>query len=151
MLKLKKIKPLFSQVLVTENLYGWDDKDESGIITNTKGDIKDYQTVIAVGDDVKHVKPGDIVSINFFKYVELMEDPNSLKAMEGNKVVKLRLNEVTMEGNDGEPVKCFIIDQRDIRYILEDFEEVTYDDDDNQIKIIQPKVNLITPNKKIRF
>jgi hypothetical protein len=56
-----------------------------------------------------------------------------------------------MEGNDGEPVKCFIIDQRDIKYILEDFEEVTYDDDDNQIKIIQPKVNLITPNKKIHF
>ena len=49
MLKLKEVKPMFSQVLVTENLYGWDDKDEYGVITATKGDInyilKDYEEV----------------------------------------------------------------------------------------------------------
>ena len=31
MLKVKKIKPIGCQVLVTKDLYGWDDFDESGV------------------------------------------------------------------------------------------------------------------------
>ena len=68
MLKQKMIKPVGCQVLVTENLYGWDDFDESGLIIHKRGDLKHYQEVIAVGDDVKWVKPGDVVAINFYKY-----------------------------------------------------------------------------------
>lgn len=149
MLKIKEIKPMFSQVLVTEDLYGWDDKDDSGIIVATKGDIKPYQTVIAIGEDVKCVKPGDVVAINFYKYAEFKEDPNSVKAMGGNSVVSLRLNEVAMVDKDGENVNCFLIDQRDIKYILTDYEEVAYNDKDELISIQQPKINLILPNKKI--
>lgn len=140
---------MFSQVLVTENLYGWDDKNEAGIITATKGDIKPYQTVIAVGEDVKQVKPGDVVAINYYKYAEFKEDPNSVKAINGNSVVKLHLNEVELTDAEGESVTCFLIDQRDIKYILEDFEECTYNNKDELIKIEQPKVNLILPSKKI--
>lgn len=149
MLKLKEIKPMFNQVLVTENLYGWDDKDESGIIIATKGDLKMYQTVLAVGDDVKHVKPGDVVALNLYKYAEFKEDPNSVKAISGNSVVKLRLNEVEMTNEEGENVSCFIVDERDIKYILTDYEEVTYNDKDELVKVEQPKVNLILPNNKI--
>lgn len=149
MLKLKEIKPLFSQVLVTENLYGWDNRDEYGVITATKGDIKPYQTVIAVGDDVKHVKPGDVVAINFYKYAEFKEDPNSVKAINGNSMVKLHLNEVKLTNEEGEEVTCFIIDVRDIKYILADYEEVTYNKDNELITVAQPKVNLILPNKKV--
>lgn len=151
MLKIKEIKPMFCQVLVTENLYGWDDKDASGIIIHKKGDIKHYQTVIAVGDDVKCIKPGDVVAINFYKYAEFKEDPNSVKAMGGNSVVELRLKEVELEGKDGEPVTCFLIDQRDVEYILKDFDEVVYGDSDELIKVKQPKVNLILPNKKLKI
>lgn len=149
MLKLKEIKPMFSQVLVTENLYGWDDKNESGIITATKGDIKPYQTVIAVGGDVKQVKPGDVVAINFYRYAELKEDQNSLKAMHGNSVVKLRLDELELTNDEGDTVTCFMIDQRDIKYILTDYEEVTYDDKDNLVTIEQPKYSLILPKKDL--
>lgn len=149
MLKLKEVKPMFSQVLVTENLYGWDDKDEYGVITATKGDIKPYQTVIAVGEDVKYVKPGDTVSINFYKYAEFKEDPNSVKAMGGNSVVKLHLKEVVLTNEEGEDVPCFLIDVRDINYILKDYEEVAYNDKDELTSVEKPKVNLILPNKKI--
>lgn len=149
MLKLKEVKPMFSQVLVTENLYGWDDKDEYGVITATKGDIKPYQTVIAVGEDVKYVKPGDTVSINFYKYAEFKEDPNSVKAIGGNSVVKLHLKEVVLTNEEGEDVPCFLIDVRDINYILKDYEEVAYNDKDELTPVEKPKVNLILPNKKI--
>lgn len=148
MLRLKEIKPMFNQVLVTEELYGYDDKDEAGIIIASKGDIKPYQTVVAVGDDVKKVKPGDVVAINFYKYAEFKEDPNSVKAMGGNRMVSLHLNEVELVDENDEVVRCFIIDERDVKYILVDFDEVVYDKEDNLIEI--PKMNLILPNNKLR-
>ena len=150
MLKLRKIRPIGSQVLVSKNLYGWDDFDESGLIIHKRGDLKSYQEVIAVGSDVKFVKPGDVVEINLYKYVVFKEDPNSIKANADNPIVGLRLNEVEMIDNNNEDTTCFLIDQRDINYILEDFDEVAYNTKDELIKIESPKQQLILPNNKIK-
>ena len=151
MLKVKKIKPMGCQVLVTENLYGWDDFDESGLIIHKRGDLKTYQEVIAVGDDVSMVKPGDVVEINLYKYCEFANDPTSIKVNGTNKIINIHLNEVELEGTDGESVTCFLIDQRDIKYILEDFEEVTYEKSKHKlIQIEKPKTKLILPNNKIK-
>ena len=151
MLKVKRIKPIGSQVLVTENLYGWDDFDESGLIIHKRGDIKSYQEVIAVGDDVKFVKPGDVVEINFYKYCSFENDENSIKVNGTNKVVNLHLKEVELLGEDNELHTCFMIDQRDVNFILEDFEEVTYEKEKHKlIQIEQPKTKLILPNNKIK-
>lgn len=146
MLKLKEIKPLYSQVLITEDLYGWDDKDASGIIIHKKGDLKSYQHVVAVGEDVKYVKPGDLVKVNLYKYAVFKEDPNSVKAMADNPIVGLRLNEVELTDEKGETSSHFLIDQRDIEYIITDAEEVVYNDKD---ELVSAKTNLILPNKKI--
>ena len=151
MLKVKRIKPIGSQVLVTENLYGWDDFNESGLIIHKRGDIKSYQEVIAVGDDVKFVKPGDVVEINFYKYCSFENDENSIKVNGTNKVVNLHLKEVELLGEDNELHTCFIIDQRDVNFILEDFEEVTYEKKKHKmIQIEQPKTKLILPDDKIK-
>ena len=123
MLKIKSIKPIGSQVLVSKNLYGWDDFDVSGLIMHKRGDLKTYQTVLSVGSDVRFVKPGDVVEINFYKYAVFKEDPNSVKAMADNPIVGLRLNEVELTDDSNEPVCCLLIDQRDVQYILEDFKE----------------------------
>lgn len=146
MLKLKEIKPLYSQVLITEDLYGWDDKDASGIIIHKKGDLKSYQHVVAVGEDVKYVKPGDLVKVNLYKYAVFKEDPNSVKAMADNPIVGLRLNEVELTDEKGETSSHFLIDQRDVEYIITDAEEVVYNDKD---ELVSAKTNLILPNKKI--
>lgn len=151
MLKLKKLKPIGCQVLVTENLYGWDDFDEAGLIIHKRGDLKNYQEVIAVGDDVKFVKPGDVVAINYYKYCSFENDENSVKVNGSNKIVNLHLNEIEMAGENDEPVTCFLIDQRDITYILEDFEEITYEQKSHKlIQIEQPKTKLILPINKIK-
>ena len=148
MLKLKKIKPVGSQVLVTKNLYGWDDFKEGGVLIHKRGDLKDYQEVLSVGDDVRFVKPGDIVKINLYKYAVFKEDPNSVKAMADNPIVGLRLNEVEMVDVDGEPVMCFLIDQRDVDYILEDYSEETYKAK-KLVVVDKPVKKLILPNNKI--
>jgi len=151
MLKLKKVKPIGCQVLVTENLYGWDDFDESGLIIHKRGDLKTYQEVISVGEDVKWVKSGDVVEINYYKYCQFENDENSVKVNGSNKIVSINLNEIELEGTDGESVTCFLIDQRDIKYILEDFEEVTYEKSKHKlIQIEQPKTKLILPDNKIK-
>lgn len=149
MLEIRKIKPIGCQVLVTKNVYGWDDFDESGIIIHKRGDLKSYQTVIAVGDDVKFVKPGDVVEINFFKYCEFQDDPNSVKVNGTNKVINLHLNIVEMIDEEGDPIDCFLIDQREVKYILEEYKEVTYKDSE-LINIKQPKKQLILPNNKFQ-
>jgi hypothetical protein len=82
---------------VTENLYGWDDFDEAGLIINKRGDLKSYQEVIAVGDDVKWVKPGDVVEINYYKYCQFENDENSVKVNGSNKIVSIKLNEIELE------------------------------------------------------
>lgn len=151
MLKIEKIKPIGCQVLVTENLYGWDDYDEAGLIVHKRGDLKTYQEVIAVGDDVTMVKPGDLVEINLFKYCSFENDEKSIKVNGTNKIVSIHLDEVELEGTDKEPVTCFLIDQRDIKYIIEKYEEVTHDNKTHKLILIeQPKKKLILPNNKIK-
>ena len=151
MLQLRKIKPIGCQVLVTENLYGWDDFDDAGIIVHKRGDLKEYQDVIAVGDDVKFVKPGDTVKINFFKYCKFKNDPNSVKAMADNPIVDIRLNEIEMTDVLGDPITCFLIDQRDIEYIMEDWQEITYEQKKHKlIQVEKPKTKLILPNTEIK-
>lgn len=150
MLKLRKIKPIGSQVLVTKSLYGWDDKNEVGLILNKKGSIKTYQEVISIGDNVTFVKPGDIVEINYYRFAEFEKSMNSVQSIEGsNTAVNLRLDEVEMEGVDGEPVTCFLIDQRDVKYILEDYDEVTYEKK-KEVIITPPKNKLILPDSRIK-
>lgn len=150
MLKIKSIKPIGSQILVSKNLYGWDDFDASGLIMHKRGDLKTYQTVLSVGSDVRFVKPGDVVEINFYKYAVFKEDPNSVKAMADNPIVGLRLNEVELTDNSNEPVSCLLIDQRDVQYILEDFKECTYAKD-KEIIVEKPKTNLILPSDRVKL
>ena len=143
MLNLKKIKPVGSQVLVTKNLYDWDDFQE-GILIHKRGDLKSYQQVVAVGDDVKFVKPGDMVEINFYKYAVLKEDAASVKATYDNPIVGFRLNEVDMVDKKNKPITCILIDQRDVKFIMEDYEEKHCEDSkiievDGPNQIILPK------------
>ena len=151
MLSIKEIKPIGCQVLVTKNLYGWDDFDESGLVIHAKGEIKQYQEVIAVGDDVKFVKPGDVVDINFYKYCAFENDENSIKVNGTNKVVSLHLKEVDLTNDGGEVVTCFLIDQRDVNYILKDFKEVTYTKKNHTLINIKAPSKLILPNKEIKL
>ena len=150
MLKLRKIKPIGSQVLVTENVYDWDDFNDMGLIIHKRGDLKTYQKVLAVGDDVKFVKPEDTVEINLYKYCEFVDDPNSIKVNGSNKIVSIHLNEVSLEDSNGNPIPAFLIDQRDVKYILEDFEEAAYENKSKLVQVEQPKTKLILPDSKIK-
>ena len=66
MLKINKCTPLLNHVILTANAY--EDGDLAGGIIDDEqkltGHIKEYQTVVAVGPNVKDIKVGDFVVIN---------------------------------------------------------------------------------------
>lgn len=134
MLKIKKIKPLYSNILVTGNKYE-DDVRENGVIVASKGDLKLYQKVLATGSMVRDIKEGDMIMFNPGKYAVMKYDPNSLKDdMDMNKVVKWNLPWVTVDDEKGNPRECLLLTDRDVQFVFEG-EEVN-----------EP---IIVPNKKI--
>lgn len=118
---LKKIKPLYTRILTTMDMYVEQDvSSPSGIIdvSKLKKGIKEYQTVIAIGTSVRNVKVGDVVCINPDRYAVRQFDKNSVKndIME-NRVTKYNFNVVTVDGTD-----YLMLDEADIEFVVEEYE-----------------------------
>lgn len=83
MFKIKKIRPMFNMVITTMNEYR-DVVRDSGLIDTTRSNrLKEYQTVVAVGPQVKDIKPGDTVFINPRRYAK-MTHKDGLKDLDAN-------------------------------------------------------------------
>ena len=120
MLKIKKIKPMFTSMVVTGDKYTEDMYDDHGLIENKKGDLKTYQTVLEVGSSVRDIKVGDQVMINVMHFAVMQYDPNSVKNDMGmNKIKEFRFNWVTIENEEGKPQECLFIDQQDVLFAFE--------------------------------
>lgn len=131
MLKLKKVKPLLNHIITTANIYAAPQVDDSIVVDESKmeGEFKEYQTVIAVGPNVTTVKPGDIVVINPKAYAMPVHTPvedNLTGLMTGDKV-EMVIRFPIIEINE---VPHLFLYDRDVEFIVEDFEEV----EDEEIK-----------------
>ena len=133
MIKLKKIKPMFNAILTTMDTYE-DDVTCNSIIVKTKGTIKEYQKVIAVGDTVRSVKVGDLVCINPKRYAIVKHQEGSLQdgVVSDNPVVKYNFDIIEMNNTP-----YLLLQDNDISYIIEDFEEIKDE------KLIVPDTKLI--------
>ena len=136
MLHITKIKPLFTSVLVTGDLYEEDVK-ENGIIVFKKGDLKLYQTVLAIGSSVRDIKVGDKIVFNPEVYLVRKYNPNSIQNdFDNNKVVKANFPWVTVDDEKGNPQNLLLLNDRDIRFVFEGEEK-------NENIIIPDKPKLI--------
>lgn len=123
-MKLKKIKPLYTKILCTANQYGSiQNIDGSELLDVSKQEtgLKEYQTVLAVGNDVTTVKVGDLVFINPNDYIVKRYDKNSMKS-EMNDVYNpvISFNFPIFEIDDK---PCLLLKERDIDFIVEDYIE----------------------------
>jgi co-chaperonin GroES (HSP10) len=119
MLHIKKIKPLFTSIVTTGNKYEEDMRD-NGIIVANKGDLKLYQTVIAVGSTVRDIQVGDTVMIDPKNYAVMKYDANSIKNdMDMNKVVKWNMPWIILDDENGKPQDCLYLSERDIKFVFE--------------------------------
>ena len=134
-MNIKKIKPLFTAVVVTANVYSRDYK-EHNIISPKANKLKEYQKVVAVGDSCRGIEEGDLVCIDLSSYAQWKYKKNSVKSdMEElhNEIVSYNVPQIKIDGQD-----CMYLDVRDIKYIVQD-----YDDKENEEQTI------ITPSKSI--
>ena len=135
MLKIKKIKPMFTTLITTMDKYEHDVKTVGGLIDTTKqqGGLKEYQTVLAVGGSVRDIKVGDLVCVNPTRFAVKKHQAGSLKdgVITDNPVTTYNFDVVEMDGKH-----CLLLQDRDIDFIIEEFEEVP---DPTPSTIIQPE------------
>ena len=138
MLKIKKIKPMFTALITSMDKYE-QDVTTGGLINVTKmqGGLKEYQTVLAVGDLVRGIKVGDLVCINPTRFAVKKHREGSLKdgVITDNPVTTYNFDIVEMDGR-----QCLLLQDRDIEFVIEDWEEIP---DQPQSTIIQPEKKII--------
>ena len=138
MLKIKKIKPMFTAIITTMDKYEQDKLTKGGLIDSSKqqGTLKEYQTVLAIGDSVRNIKVGDLVCINPTRFAVKKHKEGSMRdgVITDNPVVTYNFDIVEMGDK-----QCLLLQDRDIEYIIEDYEEVP----DTAPLIIEPENKLI--------
>lgn len=121
---VKKIKPMFTAIVTTADMYKEPVYLPSGLIdaTKTKQGLKEYQRVVAVGPHVRDINVGDLVCINPSAYAVRKYDKNSLKADMAdvyNSVTTYNFKFIEMA--DG---KYLSLTDRDIDFVVEEYDEV---------------------------
>lgn len=120
---VKKIRPLYSSIVTTMNKYEEDEYNGSLIdSTKTKGTLKEYQKVVAVGDFVHNIQVGDLVCINPSRYAVKKHKEGSLKdgVVTDNPVITYNFNVVELNG-----VPHLLLSDRDIEFVVEEYDETS--------------------------
>jgi hypothetical protein len=138
MLKVKDIRPVYTRLITTANKYEETQMNGNLIDVNKmEGRYKEYQTVVRVGSAVREVKEGDVVLIDPSRYMKRKFSDNSLREdFVENPIVEINIPTVIMNDED-----YFMIEERDIAYVIADSEEVP---DPLPNPIIVPQKRIIT-------
>lgn len=123
MLHVTKIKPLFDHLLITADRF---EKDmiHSGVILANKGDLKLWQTVVAVGSVVRDIKVGDKVMINPNDFAVKKYNKNSVQNdLDNNPVLTYNFPFETINDEKGEPKDYLYISDRNVKYVFEGIEK----------------------------
>ena len=113
---------MFTSLITTMDKYE-QDVTTGGLINVTKmqGGLKEYQTVLAVGGSVRDIKVGDLVCVNPARFAVRKHQAGSLKdgIISDNPVTTYNFDVVEMDGK-----QCLLLQDRDIDFIIEEYEEV---------------------------
>lgn len=120
MLKITKIKPMFTDLIITADRFS-KDITEGGIVVANKGDLKPYQTVVAIGNAVRDIEVGNMVMVNFEAYAERKVPVGSIKEKMDvpNPVVNYHIPWVSMSDEHGNDVMYIRISVNDVEYVFE--------------------------------
>lgn len=134
MIKVKKIKPMFTSIITTMDKY--EHSVSIGALIDTsrpQGGLKEFQKVLAVGEAVRNIKVGDLVCVNPTRFAVKKHQPGSLKdgIVTDNPVTTYNFDVVEMDDK-----QCLLLQDRDIDFIIEEYEEVP--DEESSI-LIQPE------------
>lgn len=138
MIKLKKVKPMFTGLITTMDVHEDYGKTATGLIDASKkqGSLKEYQRVVEVGTMVKDIKVGDIVWVNPKRFAVMKHKAGSLQdgVIKDNQVLEYNFDVLEIDG-----VKHLLLQDRDIEFIVEEYEEV-------EVPKESPIINLPPPS-----
>lgn len=133
MLVPDEIRPRFNHIVTTCEHHE-NDVIKGNVIFKPKGELKELQKVVAIGDTVRDLKVGDLVKLNLdryqvrkFKEGSIKEDMQSMQAVKHYDVPTVELNNTTY----------FFIFDADIDYVVTKYHE------EPDETIIIPKTKLI--------
>lgn len=120
MIKINKIKPMFTAIVTTMEKYE-NDQYNNGLLTKSKGTLKEYQRVIAVGSTVRDINVGDMIWINPSRFALKKHKEGTLKdgIVTDNPTVEYNFDVIQLDG-----VKHLLLQDRDVEFIIEDYEEI---------------------------
>lgn len=122
---------MFNRIITTMDVYEADQL-RNGLVdpTKSKGSLKEYQTVISVGDTVRGIKEGDVVCIDPTRYMVTKHNDKSMKngIIGDNVTVGYKFS--TIKLNDKE---CLMLYDQDITFVVEESEDV----EEPTVQIIQ--------------
>ena len=137
MLKVKKIKPMFTALITTMDKYEHDMMLGAGLINvaRREGSLKEYQRVLAVGSSVRDIKVGDLVWVNPTRFGVKKHQEGSLKdgVVTDNPVITYNFDVVEIDGK-----QCLLLQDRDIDFIIEEWEEIP--DTQPQVYVTEKKL-----------
>lgn len=115
---IKSVKPMFTNIVTTTDKYPEDLKLEgSDLIDSEKaGNMKEYQTVTAVGPHVRDIKVGDTVFINPKRYAIMKHKANTLREniVEDNPVLGYNFDIILID-----KVPHLLLLDSDVKFIAE--------------------------------
>lgn len=136
MLKITKIKPMFNSIITTAEKYE-EDYRTGGIIdpTKSRGALKEYQTVVAIGPMVKNINVGDRVMIDPTRYAVMKHEKGSLKdgVITDNPVIGYNFKTVYI--ND---VQHLLLVDADVKYVFEG--EELPDEPETMVQVIKNEI-----------
>ena len=115
---IKSVKPMFTNIVTTTDKYPEDLKLEgSDLIDSEKaGNMKEYQTVTAVGPHVRDIKVGDTVFINPKRYAIMKHKANTLREniVEDNPVLGYNFDIILID-----KIPHLLLLDSDVKFIAE--------------------------------
>ena len=120
--KIKHVKPLFTTIITTATKYSSDTINELGLVVDTKrlkGELNPIQQVYEVGSTVTGIKKGDLVYINFKRYMVSQHTPGRIEdnIQHDSLSVRYEIPYVEIGG-----VRYLKLQNTDIEYIIDEYE-----------------------------
>lgn len=124
-------------LVTTKEVYK-EDKVINGVLTPTKGNLMEYQKVVAVGPVVRGINVGDLVSVNPRRYAVMKYKEGSLKdgIISENPVKHYNFNVIELDH-----VQHLLLTDQDIDFVIEESEEEK--EEEAKPKVIVPKKKII--------
>lgn len=121
MFKIKKVRPLFTGIVTTATRYVGETTNKAGLIVPNKmeGQLNPFQRVVSVGKMVNDIKEGDIVKLNFKRYLVPLQVPGKIEDNVQSSNMK-GTYEIPMIDLDGVP--HLFLQSNDVEFVVEDCE-----------------------------